>query len=255
MLVQAKRFAQQSPRATPDHRAAHFSTDHHAEPGGIPFRQHAPVGDQTTAHRALAFLPRTREIASLLDARRTGKTQAFRRDGRHDHQTGVRRFRPTRRRLASVALPLLVELRFKKPCCRLRRIFDGWYWRFINYLAFHPDTASSLSSAPGENTPFVGARENISEAGRVKQGSGVQPGGELAKTCLDAKAKKVAVRRLTHPEPAVAFRRMDRQVQTLRRPRRCKETHLVHSVCPSPGSKLASEKTSQVKKGLIHVTH
>ena len=39
--------------------------------------------------------------------------------------TGVRRLRPTRRRLARVALPLLLELRFKKPCCRLRRIFDG----------------------------------------------------------------------------------------------------------------------------------
>jgi hypothetical protein len=39
--------------------------------------------------------------------------------------TGVRRLRPTRRRLAKVALPLLLELRFKKPCCRLRRIFDG----------------------------------------------------------------------------------------------------------------------------------
>ena len=30
-----------------------------------------------------------------------------------------------------MALPLFEELRFKNPCCRLRRIFDGWYWRFI----------------------------------------------------------------------------------------------------------------------------
>jgi hypothetical protein len=39
--------------------------------------------------------------------------------------TGVRRLRPTRRRLRKVALPLLLELRFRNPCCRLRRILDG----------------------------------------------------------------------------------------------------------------------------------
>jgi hypothetical protein len=41
------------------------------------------------------------------------------------NQTGVRRLRPLRRRLASVALPLLLELRLRNPCWRLRRIFDG----------------------------------------------------------------------------------------------------------------------------------
>jgi hypothetical protein len=39
--------------------------------------------------------------------------------------TGVSRFRPTRRRLRNMAFPLLLELRFRNPCCRLRRIFDG----------------------------------------------------------------------------------------------------------------------------------
>jgi hypothetical protein len=28
--------------------------------------------------------------------------------------------------------PLLVELRLRKPCCRLRRIFEGWYCRFMS---------------------------------------------------------------------------------------------------------------------------
>jgi hypothetical protein len=40
-------------------------------------------------------------------------------------QTGVSRFRPTRRRFRKMARPLLVELRLRNPCCRLRRIFDG----------------------------------------------------------------------------------------------------------------------------------
>jgi len=41
------------------------------------------------------------------------------------NQTGVRRLRPTRLRLRKMARPLLDELRDRKPCCRLRRIFDG----------------------------------------------------------------------------------------------------------------------------------
>lgn len=59
--------------------------------------------------------------------RRFGDSAAM----RQIDQTGVRRLRPLRRRLRRVALPLLLELRFRKPCCRLRRIFDGWYCRFI----------------------------------------------------------------------------------------------------------------------------
>ena len=39
--------------------------------------------------------------------------------------TGVNRFRPTRRRLRKIARPLFFELRFKNPCCRLRRILEG----------------------------------------------------------------------------------------------------------------------------------
>ena len=69
-----------------------------------------------------------RKIAAVLDATGTGQTQRNRRRCIHDRAviyTGVRRLRPTRRRLARVARPLLVEFRFKKPCCRLRRIFEG----------------------------------------------------------------------------------------------------------------------------------
>jgi len=40
-------------------------------------------------------------------------------------QTGVRRLRPVRRRFRRMPRPLFLELRFRKPCCRLRRIFDG----------------------------------------------------------------------------------------------------------------------------------
>ena len=78
--------------------------------------------------------------------------------------------RPTRRRLARVALPLLLELRFKNPCCRLRRIFEGWYWRFINPLRLQIRPALIRSRW---KTPFVGAPENISERFGVKRGTRV----------------------------------------------------------------------------------
>jgi hypothetical protein len=39
--------------------------------------------------------------------------------------TGVSRFLPVRRRFRKMAFPLLLEFRFRNPCCRLRRIFEG----------------------------------------------------------------------------------------------------------------------------------
>ena len=42
-----------------------------------------------------------------------------------ENQTGVRRLRPARRRFRRMARPLRVALRLRKPCCRLRRTFDG----------------------------------------------------------------------------------------------------------------------------------
>ena len=85
-----------------------------------------PVGDQTTAHGPLAFMSHPAEITRLFETLLTAQEAAFRWGRRHDDdQTGVRRLRPTRRRLRNVARPLLVLLRARNPCCRLRRIFDG----------------------------------------------------------------------------------------------------------------------------------
>ena len=81
------------------------------------------------AFLGLARSSDAREIAVLRETQRAAQAQAFRRFGVHDARrqdyTGVRRLRPTRRRLASVALPLLLALRLRNPCWRLRRIFDG----------------------------------------------------------------------------------------------------------------------------------
>ena len=125
MLVLPETFPQQAPRAIALDRAADFFARDNSQFRLRAVWQPLPVGDETAKREPLPLLPDAREIAARPDAR--GATQVFRRCGGRGHgtQTGVRRLRPLRRRLASVALPLLLELRLRNPCCRLRRIFDG----------------------------------------------------------------------------------------------------------------------------------
>ena len=80
-----------------------------------------------SANTLQAFDAVAQKIPTLLDAIRASKLKASRSLRGHfsPDYTGVKRLRPTRRRFAKVALPLLLELRFRKPCCRLRRILDG----------------------------------------------------------------------------------------------------------------------------------
>jgi hypothetical protein len=77
----------------------------------------------------LARLPHAREVPPQFQARLAPQTEARWRRGGHGGSgyTGVRRLRPTRRRLRSVARPLLVLCR--TAMLRLRRIFE--------LMAFH----------------------------------------------------------------------------------------------------------------------
>jgi hypothetical protein len=83
-------------------------------------------------------------------------------------QTGVSRWRPARRRRHKVARPLLLRLRARKPCCRLRRIFDGWYWRFINRSVSSPRRPRDGNASPGESRGERAGEFN-NEARRVKR--------------------------------------------------------------------------------------
>jgi hypothetical protein len=66
------------------------------------------------------------EITALLNPCPAPEPQALWRFAPHEQDyTGVKRLRPTRRRLRRMARPLLLELRLKNPCWRLRRIFEG----------------------------------------------------------------------------------------------------------------------------------
>lgn len=137
MLMQPERFAQQPAGAAANDGVANLAARHYAEAGGRAGGKRLPIGDEAAVDEASAGLSDAGEFPALFEAQGAIEQQALGRGGGHDRpldQTGVSRLRPTRRRLAKVALPLLVELRFKNPCCRLRRILDGWYWRFIKSI-------------------------------------------------------------------------------------------------------------------------
>src|ERR1039458_3026486 len=142
MLMQPETFAEQAPRAAAGDRVADAFARDDAELRRRAVRQAVPVGDETAQRQAFALLPHAREIPVLPKSQVAAQTQAsgpaWRERlvplggsvwglGGHERRglNRVRRLRPTRRRLASVALPLLLELRLRNPCCRLRRIFDG----------------------------------------------------------------------------------------------------------------------------------
>src|SRR5207249_2617599 len=131
VLMQPEGVPEEPAGATAHHRRAEFATGDDAELRSRAGRQRFPIGNQTTCGQPLALLPEPGKITPEFQAHGPGKTQR-RPFGRHkSRQTGVRRLRPARRRFRRMARPPRVELRLKKPCCRLRRIFDGWYWRFM----------------------------------------------------------------------------------------------------------------------------
>ena len=127
MLMLPEAFPQEPARPVPGHGIADLLAGNDSEPGGCPVRQFIPICNQAAEGQPLAVLPQTRKVTAPLEARGAPQTQTERWRGVHEskNQTGVSRLRPTRRRLARMALPLLLELRFRNPCWRLRRIFDG----------------------------------------------------------------------------------------------------------------------------------
>jgi len=132
VLMQPKALAHEAPRPVADHGTADPAGSNDPQARMSIGTELKPVRNQTTICQSRPFLAESREIASLFNS--CGTTEPEPGWGGIGHTpgrvrrldyTGVRRLRPTRRRLRKIALPLLLELRFKNPCCRLRRIFDG----------------------------------------------------------------------------------------------------------------------------------
>ena len=87
-----------------------------------------PVGQHTALGQAFAFFPDGPEIRAGLDSAGFGESRVLA-GGRHLcqnwRQAGVSRARPRARRPARIFRPALVAMRARKPCLRLRLIFEG----------------------------------------------------------------------------------------------------------------------------------
>jgi hypothetical protein len=129
VLVQPKAFSQQASGPVSDNRASNAGRSDDAQTGMGWCRKRPPVGNETTDCQSLAFLAQTFEVPSMLNPLGSAESQSASCVGGHrpsqKDYTGVNRLRPARRRLRRMALPLLLELRLRNPCCRLRRILDG----------------------------------------------------------------------------------------------------------------------------------
>jgi hypothetical protein len=168
--MEAECLPQQPPRAIAHHGPADPAAGDHAQARRRTPRQPLPVGDQAAEGQPLTALAQPGEIPALLDACRAAKPQALWHTGGHGPAcyTGVKRLRPTRRRLARMPRPLLLALRARKPCCRLRRTFDGWYCRFINQFSSSPAGAHPQDRCVRKHSAN-GAREHNSEPPPVKR--------------------------------------------------------------------------------------
>ena len=113
-----------------------FFADHHSQARVIPLGRKPPIHNRNVGRHPLASLL---EIVKFLGAK-NALSRAKEKSLRFRHETaytGVKRLRPFLRRLANMARPLRLEFRLRNPCCRFRRIFDGWYVRFISQLLIY----------------------------------------------------------------------------------------------------------------------
>jgi len=84
VLVDPKRFAEQTPGPAALRSIANPAAGDDAEPRGRAGRQPMPVGNQTTQRQPFTLLPHACEITVLPETRFASQSQAFRRFGGHN---------------------------------------------------------------------------------------------------------------------------------------------------------------------------
>ena len=128
VLVQAEAFPHEPTRTVANVRLANAPAGDDAKPRRGVRREALPVGQHAALGQAAAALPVGPEIRAGLDSAGSGKSRVLA-GGRHvcrkGRQAGVSRARPRARRPARILRPALVAMRARKPCLRLRLIFDG----------------------------------------------------------------------------------------------------------------------------------
>ena len=135
VLKSAKGFSQQASgsMANDGFLSDLFFADDHSQTRVIPLGRKPPIHNRNVGRHPLTSLF---EIVKFLGAE-NALSRTEEESLRFQHETaytGVKRLRPFLRRLANMARPLRLEFRLRNPCCRFRRIFDGWYVRFISQL-------------------------------------------------------------------------------------------------------------------------
>ena len=128
VLVEAETFPHEPPGAVANMSLANAPAGDHAKPRRAIRREALPVGQHTALGQAAAAFPVGPEIRAGLDSAGFGESRELA-GGRHvcrkGRQAGVSRPRPRARRPARILRPALVAMRARKPCLRLRLIFDG----------------------------------------------------------------------------------------------------------------------------------
>ena len=134
MLVEAKTFPHEPSGVIANVRLADAATGDHSKTRWVVRRKAFPVGEHAPFGQSVSAFPVGPEIRAGLDSvgfRESRELAGGRHVCRKGRQAGVSRARPRARRPARILRPALVAMRARKPCLRLRLIFDGWNVCFI----------------------------------------------------------------------------------------------------------------------------
>ena len=128
VLVEAETFPHEPPGAIANMSLADAATGDDSKPRRYARQKDVPVDQHAALGQAVAAFPGCPEIRAGLDSAGFGESRVLA-GGRHvcrkGRQAGVSRARPRARRPARILRPALVAMRARKPCLRLRLIFDG----------------------------------------------------------------------------------------------------------------------------------
>ena len=134
MLVEAETFPHEPSGVVANVRLTDAATGDDSKTRWVTRCEAFPVGEHAALGQAAPAFPVGPEIRAGLDSagfREACELAGGRHMCRKGRQAGVSRARPRARRPARIFRPALVAMRARKPCLRLRLIFDGWNVCFI----------------------------------------------------------------------------------------------------------------------------
>ena len=134
MLVEAETFPHEPSGVVTNVCLADVAAGDHSKTRWGTWWEAFPVCEHAALGQSVSAFPVGPEIRAGLDSvgfREARELAGGRHMCRKGRQAGVSRARPRARRPARIFRPALVAMRARKPCLRLRLIFDGWNVCFI----------------------------------------------------------------------------------------------------------------------------